>query len=1218
MVVTAHGGGRFTSPAGSAFTLSDASVLWLHEGDNTTAPAQLTDGKTVAAIRKFVSGGGALFLTGTTIPLVHQLGVEPCRPRSGGAGTDRGQASIRPLVKDHPVFRSFKNGSIRIADRGHPAYSDFHGTGGPGGGMLLARSGGGENPLVEYELGKGRIIVMGWRLPHYSNQANAYRKNLLILTDNILTYLKDRNAWVKIEPRQAKEAAKATTVPAEAAATDAELASLRLAIEDLVNTHGEGYPDGAAFLARLDRLAAIPEAGRRDAFSALKQEALLANPLLDFDQLLLVNRAANNLALPKNWESNSSLRTTGHDNEIMTLSPVAPGGKLRTVYRPENTGCITDLDLHFDGGRVLFSMPGANGRWQLHETGLDGKPAEITTIEAPDVDNYDACYLPDGGIIFTSTATMLGVPCVRGSSHITNLYRRDPDGTVTRLTVDQEHNWCPTVTPSGRVMYQRWEYTDTPHAFYRLMFTMNPDGTRQSALYGSNSYWPNAMFYSRPIPGSESKFVTIVGGHHDQPRMGELILFDTDKGRQEADGVVQRIPGFGKPVEPIILDGLTRNQCPRFLHPFPLSEKYFLVSCQPTHKAPWGIYLVDVFDNFLLLCEQPGRALMEPVPVRPTPVPPVIPSQTTPGGKEASVVLSDVYLGGGLRGVPRGTVKSLRVLSYNFSFRGMGGQIDRVGLDGPWDVRVILGTVPVDADGSAHFKVPAMMPIAVQPLDGEGKAVQYMRSWFTCQPGEVLSCVGCHEEPNTAPAPRPAIASLRPPDVIKPWHGPARGFSFRREVQPVLDEYCIGCHDGSKTHENQLLADLTDRPDINMQAGSANYNTAAHFPPSYFELKKFVRGATIESDAHLLPPWEFHADSTRLMQLLQQGHHGVNLDAEARDRLITWIDLNTPAHGSWREIVGSRMETPHKRRKELMVLHTGIDFDPEDVVDPGPMDPPAPVIPSASPLVATPARPGFTPEEARRQQLAALPANVADPQLRIDLADDVTLRLMRIPAASSGPPFWMGATEITNRQYACFDPSHDSRLEHGEFLQFSIRERGYPLNAPDQPVVRVSQRKAMAFCEWLSEKTGKRFTLPTGSQWEWAARAGSTTAMWYGDIDTDFSTTANLSDATHHSRPTFGWSLPSGAIPGWRPARTDVDDKHRVSAPVGSFGANAFGLHDMAGNVAEWTRLANDTTKAIARGGSWQDTPERATSTIRIPYHPDQSVVDVGFRVICE
>jgi hypothetical protein len=264
-------------------------------------------------------------------------------------------------------------------------------------------------------------------------------------------------------------------------------------------------------------------------------------------------------------------------------------------------------------------MPGSNGRWQVHELNADGSGLrEVPLIHESDVDNYDACYLPDGAIIFTSTAPFIGVPCVRGAAHVTNLYRREPAGEIRRLTVDQEHDWCPAVLHEGRVLYQRWEYTDTPHAFYRLLFTMNPDGTAQSALYGSNSYWPNAMFYARPVPGHPSKVVAVVGGHHDHPRMGELVVFDPGRGRFEAQGAVQRIPGRGKKVEPILRDGLTADSWPKFLHPFPLSEKHFLVSCRPSPAAPWGIYLADVFDNLLLLREEPGYALLEPVPLRKT------------------------------------------------------------------------------------------------------------------------------------------------------------------------------------------------------------------------------------------------------------------------------------------------------------------------------------------------------------------------------------------------------------------------------------------------------------------------------------------------------------------------------------------------------------------------------------------------------------------------
>ena len=184
------------------------------------------------------------------------------------------------------------------------------------------------------------------------------------------------------------------------------------------------------------------------------------------------------------------------------------------------------------------------------------------------------------------------------------------------------------------------------------------------------------------------------------------------------------------------------------------------------------------------------------MPLRKTPRPPVIPDRVNPESREATVYLSNIYAGKGLEGVPPGTVKRLRLFEPHYAYPGMGGHIS-IGIDGPWDVHRILGTVPVEADGSASFKVPANTPIAVQPLDEKGRAVQIMRSWFTAMPGETVSCVGCHDSQNTTPGRRSPAAMVRKPSAITPWYGPARGFSFQREVQPVLDKYCVGCHDGS-------------------------------------------------------------------------------------------------------------------------------------------------------------------------------------------------------------------------------------------------------------------------------------------------------------------------------------------------------------------------------------------------------------------------------------
>ena len=166
--------------------------------------------------------------------------------------------------------------------------------------------------------------------------------------------------------------------------------------------------------------------------------------------------------------------------------------------------------------------------------------------EEPDADNYDACYLPNGRILFCSTRCFQGVPCVGGGNTVANLFLMDADGGNTRqLCFDQDHNWCPTVLNNGRVLYSRWEYSDAPHYFTRLLFHMNPDGTGQMEYYASNSMWPNSMFYARPIPNHPTKIVAVISGHHGVPRMGELLMFDPARGRREATGVVQRIPGYG-------------------------------------------------------------------------------------------------------------------------------------------------------------------------------------------------------------------------------------------------------------------------------------------------------------------------------------------------------------------------------------------------------------------------------------------------------------------------------------------------------------------------------------------------------------------------------------------------------------------------------------------------------------------------------------------------
>lgn len=1001
----------------------------------------------------------------------------------------------------------------------------------------------------------------------------------------------------------------------------------------------------------------------------LQRHVALCNPLLDIDQLLVVKRSVTSprLGLPQNWQSNCVLPTSGFDDEIAVLSNPAAEGELSTLYRPKGSHFVGDVDLHFDGERMLFSSVGENGTWQVFEVRTDGTGLRQVTPTLPDVHHYDACYLPDGAIIFSSTAFMAAVPCVNGSTRVANFYRMEPDGTIRQLCFDQEHNWCPTVLESGRVLYLRWEYTDTPHSHDRVLFSMNPDGTGQMEFYGSNSYWPNSLFYARPVPGSPSMFVGIVGGHHGVPRMGELVLFDIGRGRRESGGAIQRIPGDGKPVEStsdpryessLIQDQLVDASWPKFLHPYPLSKKYFLTACQPTATSLWGVYLADVFGNLTLIKEMPGYALLEPLPLRPTPCPPVIPSKVNLNRDDAVVYLSDVYAGDGLKGVPRGTVKELRLISYHYLFPGMGGPQGVVGMEGPWDIKRIVGTVPVEEDGSAVFRIPANTPIAVQPLDAEGKALQLMRSWFTGMPGEVLSCVGCHESQSSTPTLQYSSASNRAPLEIEPWYGPPRGFNFEREVQPVLDKYCVGCHDGQLSPDRKTAFDLRGLEQITDYTSVYHFGgkDAGHFSTSYVALHRFVRRPGLESDYHMLMPMEFHADTTQLVQTLAKGHHGVELDDEAWDRLITWIDLNAPYHGTWTEIAGADRVAPlAKRRRELLKQYANMDSDPESEANVGPRPKIEPVVPksvesNSTEPVDCPGWP-FDASEAVRRQTASGPLTKS-----VKLAEGVAMELLRIPAGefvmgsadgnSDQQPanrvridqsFWMGRLEVTNEQFRRFDPSHDSRVESRFAMQFGVR--GFYVNGSDQPVVRVSWDQAMAFCEWLSRETGERFTLPTEAQWEYACRAGTETPFYYGDADTDFAAFANLADTTlsefvchpykKHREP---YADPS-KYDDWIPKDSRFDDGGFLSEKGGAYQPNAWGLHDMHGNVAEWTRSAfrpypydagdgrnhlGGSENRVVRGGSWRDRPSRSGSAFRLGYRPYQGVYNVGFRVVCE
>lgn len=1074
-----------------------------------------------------------------------------------------------------------------------------------------------------------------------------------------------------------------------------DLPALKMAVQDLKQNFPTEYTQGDEYLRSAEsferRLPAIRESLRRGdpaaveqvgLLVALERKALLSNPLLDFYRLLLIKRKPLDdprrakgdedndkslgrfLGLPQqsSWQLHTMTDTTGWDNEIAVLAPLGPEGKLITLYRPEQGRLVSDMDLHFEDDKLMFSMPDATKHWQIFELDLaTQKLRQVSPTDQPDVHNLDSCYLPNGRIAFISTAPFQGVPCNTGVN-VGMSYVMDADGThVRQVCFEQDHNFCPTVMNDGRILYLRWEYTDIPHVWARYLFTMNPDGTGQREFYGSGGYWPNAIFYARPIPNHPTKFIGIVTGHH-VGRVGELILFDPAQGRQSTQGVVQRIPGRGRPVEPIVEDKLTLDSWPKFLHPWPLSEKYFLVAGKPRPNDLWGIYLVDVFDNIVLVKEIEGYALLEPIPLRKTKRPPIIADRVDLDRQDALLYLGNVYAGPGLEGVPLGTVKQLRLYTYQFSYHGVAGINHRVGTDGPWEPKRVLGTVPVEEDGSAFFRVPANTPISIQPLDRDGRALQLMRSWTTAMPGEIASCVGCHEQQSSGPPNRKTIASRQEPTEIELWRGPVRGFSFQREVQPVLDKYCVSCHGGGagdkgakpdlRRDQGRFVAFKNGDPKARIVSNVPQEQLVKQyggvFPPSYIALRSLVRVGGLESDLRLLAPCEFHADTTELVQMLKKGHYGVRLDPEAWDRIYTWIDLNAPCHGTWREVVGQeKMQSDHQRRIELRRIYGGDAEDPEvyPAVYQGPMEP---IRPAAAPKVVSerievPGWP-FGADEAGSRQAAR-----GEIHRTIKLGQGAELKFVYIPAGeflmgdAKGEldeqpatrvriekPFWMSQFEITNEQFARFDPSHDSRFQDKGSWMFNEWDLGWPLNQPGQPVVRISWRQAMAFCQWLSKQTGVQATLPTEAQWEWACRAGTDSDLAYGNPDTDFSPYGNMADATIRD---MAYDARDQNPPDIVPRDDRFNDGELVTACVGGYRPNAWGLYDMHGNAWEWTRSTyaaypyrendgrndlDDGRPRVVRGGSWYDRPKRCRSAFRLSYPAWQKVYNVGLRVIIE
>jgi len=344
---------------------------------------------------------------------------------------------------------------------------------------------------------------------------------------------------------------------------------------------------------------------------------------------------------------------------------------------------------------------------------------------------------------------------------------------------------------------------------------------------------------------------------------------------------------------------------------WPLSEDYHLcvydVSMKPGvgrqgrayMPGNYGIYLVDSWGNKELLYRDPQIACQSPIPVVPRPVPPAPPAlaepyRDAPGTGvpveepgEGTLTVINTY--DSLMPWPEDTkIKALRILqlfpmttpSGGLRPHETGARIAMAG-DSIVPVRHVLGTVPVEEDGSAHFTVPTNRELFFQALDERGMAIQSMRSATYLQKGEHLACQGCHEPKHRAPLPlsNSVLALQRPPSVIQPDVDGSAPFSYPRLVQPVLDRHCVKCH---AEHPKKPIS-LAREPFKNKWYASYNHLLPYAFTDYGNNLRTY--------------PGQFGAKAAKLTEILEQGHYDVKLSEEDFHRIVLWLDCCSMFYG---------------------------------------------------------------------------------------------------------------------------------------------------------------------------------------------------------------------------------------------------------------------------------------------------------------------------------
>lgn len=672
----------------------------------------------------------------------------------------------------------------------------------------------------------------------------------------------------------------------------------------------------------------LGENARRDLYNRIRwivRDAALKNPLIASKPIAFMKR--------KRFICQMLHEYLGYFYDYQDIS----GGSLCILDNPGHSfahrdliqgrlpkGNFTTLSLSFDAKTLYFafakradSKPNyySAERQGFHIYAMDHNGENLRQLTDGLYDDFDPCELPDGDIAFMSTRRAGFGRCHNPWEPLPTytLHRMNADGSAIRtLSFHETNEWHPSVLRDGRIVYTRWDYVDRSAAHFHGLWVSNPDGTNPSALFGTYTQQINACYQPKAIPGS-NKIMFIAGAHHADVG-GSLLILDPSRvslnpqtGEDELSSVEPLTPEVCYPEAP----GWPANY---FHSPWPLSENYYLVSFsfdplpgmgpQVNQDTETGIYWMDRFGNMELLYREDGLSCMYPIPLSPREVPPIVPSVLDSNfGNEGEFLLANVYQSHFPLPESR-PIRQLRIFQILPKSETHVANDPRLGYANAESARTLLGSVPVEDDGSAYFRAPAKKPLAFQAVDESGKAVYTMRSVTYLQPGERRGCVGCHETPGTASSYKHPIAFQRKPSNIQSGPDGSNPWSFPRLMQPLLDRHCMSCHDGSEKSHLPNLAGVDQEP----------------FTISYNSLQPYVRWnewGDKSIDNIVTRPGHMPSDLSPLVQILEDANHQaeVHLSNEEWRRLYLWLDGNAAFYGSY-----SKAEQLAQRNNEAIPL----------------------------------------------------------------------------------------------------------------------------------------------------------------------------------------------------------------------------------------------------------------------------------------------------------